>query len=979
MTSPLESGTKLGRYEIRSRLATGGMGEVYLAFDRGLDRRAALKILPEAVASNPQTMQRFVLEAKAASALNHPNIITIYEIGTESGSHFIATEFIDGETLRRYMSRSELSIAKAIDIALQVASALSTAHAAGIIHRDIKPENIMLRRDGIVKVLDFGLAKLTERWHPAETDADGATKATIFQTHPGMIVGTTAYMSPEQTRTAEVDTRTDIWSLGVVLYEMLAGRTPFKGDTPSDTSAAILRTDPPPLSLYFPEVPPELERIVKKALQKDRDERYQVVKDFELDLRSLKRDLDLHPSRESAGRVASHSGSNERARPTDSPTLASTKIVTINQSTRRWSWVWLGLLGLCLLAGFIWWRLRPTTESLQPSHLTVTQLVSRKNDLGDTSTHGRFSPDGKFIAYSATKDGVSLIWLRQVSGGEPFTTGNLSLTATSPVWSPDGQQIAFLSRRDSQSGIWTRAAFGGAPTLVKSLEGSSQGLVVWAKSGTIYFVAQGNLYAIDVNTKQTSEVVKLVTSRPVDRNYSVSPDEQSIAYSDIQNGQRDIWVVPRGGGQSGQITNDKEEDSRPVWTPDGKNIVYSSKRNGIKQIFLAYLDGRPPVQLTLNDSNSDVLDISPDGGRVLYATAGEKSDLWSVTLERPRESQLTSDVGVEIWPDVSPNGNTIAFQSAPVSSGVTPFRCLLMTRSLSAEATPTQLAPDGFAPQWSPDGKKLAFLRDKDGQQNLWIVSAAGGDAKQLTTEGVSFGGFTYLPYNRQQTRDFQWSADGAYLLYASTSGGVANIWQIAADGSQAKRLSDNTNTGVRFFDPMWSPGGDRIAWLAMATNEPKRIGWSVWLYSEGQSRQIYSTEGSVLDLVGWDSSRDEIIVKSALGSSTAPALPVNVDLSAIPAKGGKPRPLFEVKAAYFQNIQMSTAGNQIAFITRDEGSDSLRLASISNGAVRSLITSNDSRVYLAGLAWAKNGKAIYYAKQESWTILSMIENFKTQ
>src|SRR5881275_774693 len=260
-------GAKLGRYEIRSQIGAGGMGEVYLAQDLTLDRKVALKVLPEDVASNRQRMQRFVQEAKAASGLNHPNIITIHEIGTEPGAHFMVTEFIDGENLRHHLRGAPMTLGEAIDIAIQIASALASAHAAGIIHRDIKPENIMLRTDGIAKVLDFGLAKLTERWRKDEVDRDAATQAFVH-TEPGAVVGTTAYLSPEQARALDVDTRTDIWSLGVVLYEMITGRAPFKGETPSDTSALILTAEPPPLAEYMPDVPPEIERIVRKALQK---------------------------------------------------------------------------------------------------------------------------------------------------------------------------------------------------------------------------------------------------------------------------------------------------------------------------------------------------------------------------------------------------------------------------------------------------------------------------------------------------------------------------------------------------------------------------------------------------------------------------------------------------------------------------------------------------------------------------------------
>src|SRR2546422_5550633 len=285
----LPAGAKLGRYEIRSKLGEGGMGEVYLAQDTKLDRKVALKILPADLATNHDRMRRFVQEAKAASALNHPNIITIHEIEETDSDHFIATEFIDGFTLRARMQKLPLKLAEAFDIAVQIASALTAAHAAGIVHRDIKPENIMLRRDGYVKVLDFGLAKLTEQ---PTTDVPTAAGARV-KTDTGVVMGTSCYMSPEQARGLAVDGRTDIWSLGVVLCEMLTGQAPFAGETPSHVIVSILEKHAPPLSRYLAEVPAELERSVSKALRKNREERYQTVKDLLLDLKSLKQELEV--------------------------------------------------------------------------------------------------------------------------------------------------------------------------------------------------------------------------------------------------------------------------------------------------------------------------------------------------------------------------------------------------------------------------------------------------------------------------------------------------------------------------------------------------------------------------------------------------------------------------------------------------------------------------------------------------------------
>ncbi|HEX9425588.1 MAG TPA: protein kinase [Pyrinomonadaceae bacterium] len=304
----------LAHYSIVRKIGAGGMGEVYLAQDKKLDRKVALKILPAEVASNQERMRRFVQEAKAASALNHPNIITIYEINEIDSRHFIVTEFIDGETLRQRMKHEHLKLNDLLEIAIQAAGALAAAHAAGIIHRDIKPENIMVRRDGYIKVLDFGLAKLTQP-EGSPTDTEAPTKA-LVDTGAGTVLGTSYYMSPEQAKGKRVDARTDLWSLGVVIYEMVAGHVPFEAETPSEVIGLILNKEPPPLARYDREAPPELERIVTKALTKDLEERYQTARDLLVDLKRLKRQLDLEseiertvpPEFRTSGSGAAHTG-----------------------------------------------------------------------------------------------------------------------------------------------------------------------------------------------------------------------------------------------------------------------------------------------------------------------------------------------------------------------------------------------------------------------------------------------------------------------------------------------------------------------------------------------------------------------------------------------------------------------------------------------------------------------------------------------
>ncbi|MGH9755266.1 MAG: protein kinase domain-containing protein [Blastocatellia bacterium] len=330
------AGTKFGRYEIISPLGAGGMGEVYLARDMRLERKVALKLLLEERTKDDQRLLRFEQEARAASALNHPNIITIYEIGDCDSTHFIATEFIEGLTLRKILAEGRMPVIAALDVAIQVASALSAAHEAGIIHRDIKPENVMLRRDGIVKVLDFGLAKLvetgmgdreTERQRDSETAGQQDTLSvppslrpsvplsSPLHTDPGTVMGTATYMAPEQARGWRVDARADIFSLGVALYEMVAGRAPFDGPTPIDVMTQVLERDPRPLTSFSYGAPIELQRIVSKAMRKDREERYQTVKDMLLDLKSLKRELEATTTLSYTASAETSSGSRAAMAP----------------------------------------------------------------------------------------------------------------------------------------------------------------------------------------------------------------------------------------------------------------------------------------------------------------------------------------------------------------------------------------------------------------------------------------------------------------------------------------------------------------------------------------------------------------------------------------------------------------------------------------------------------------------------------------
>ncbi len=320
---PLSTGTRLGHYEILAPLGAGGMGEVFLARDSKLERQVAIKLLGDEFNQHADRLQRFIQEARAASALNHPNIITIHEIGEIEGAHYIATEYIEGETLRHHIQHSRMKLREVLDILVQVASALSTAHQAGIIHRDLKPENLMLRPDGLVKVLDFGLAKLNEKAAPVADSA--APTISRKATDPGTVMGTVQYMSPEQARGKTVDARSDIFSLGIVLYELIAGRPPFTGETSTDVLAAILDKEPLPLLRFVDGVPPELQRMISKMLRKERDERYQTMKDVLLDLKELRDELALEAKLERSIRPATSTIENQQ-------TLIAEGGITQNQS-----------------------------------------------------------------------------------------------------------------------------------------------------------------------------------------------------------------------------------------------------------------------------------------------------------------------------------------------------------------------------------------------------------------------------------------------------------------------------------------------------------------------------------------------------------------------------------------------------------------------------------------------------------------------
>ena len=483
----LAAGQRIAHYEIIRSLGSGGMGEVYLAQDTKLRRKVALKLLPAELVANEERLQRFEQEARAASALNHPNILTIYEIGTHDGLSFIATEFIDGLTWRDKLRDAALSLGEILDVTSQVALALSAAHQAGIVHRDIKPENVMLRGDGIVKVLDFGLAK-TGQSSGLTSLSEMPTR--MVETSPGVVMGTVKYMSPEQARGKDVDARSDIWSLGVMLYEALAGRPPFAGETPNDVIAAILMTEPPPLQQSAPNLPDELQRIIRKSLTRERDNRYQTARDLMIDLKELQQDLDVQSAIERRGGSISGSASLATSSLSSEPaTLAAASGPTslLAQIKKHQTGVFaLTALFAIVLAG-VAYVFRPREI---PSQLPPTQrILSRLTFDPGLQSEPTWSPDGHFIAYSSDRSGNFDIWVQPVGEGNPVQVTKSTAHDWQPDWSSDGKRMVFRSERDGGGLFVTPAPTGGNERKISSFGYRPS----WSPDGTQVLFYSANL------------------------------------------------------------------------------------------------------------------------------------------------------------------------------------------------------------------------------------------------------------------------------------------------------------------------------------------------------------------------------------------------------------------------------------------------------------------------------------------------------
>lgn len=975
----IDAGTEIGNYRIVSKIGSGGMGEVFLAEDIRLDRKVAVKFLNEELGKDADKLGRFIQEAKAASALNHPNIITVYEIGSTVDHQFIATEFIDGITLRQMVDTKPITLLRALELTLQIADALSAAHDAGIIHRDIKPENVMVRQDGRVKVLDFGLAKLSP---------DSAQSAEITMLHhvtrSGVIVGTIAYMSPEQAKGRKLDTRSDIFSLGILMFELFTGTRPFSGETHLELVSSILKDEPPLLRSVEPEMPEQLERIVLKTLRKDREHRYQDVRDLQIDIEDLRDEIKFDERSTHSHRTVVTTPPHN-THPSNIGSFVRSAFNTNITETRRFTLLHalvFFILATVLVGGV--WYFRPRAVAVEPGQYKTTEVASWTSAPGELGTTASFSPDGKLIAFASTKSGTKDIWVTQTTSTEAIQITRDGFLNTNPIWSPKGDEIAYISLRPNPAGgnsvgLWRISALGGVSKAVAILPSAGTELLLWGQSGKIYYALNNEIFGIDTSSGNAQKFDAISGSRP--RWLHISTDEKTICYAIQNDKQWQIFTSDLDGqNQTEAAKGNGEISSDAAWAAETKRLFYSVTNDDVSQIFVLNPASKESIPLASPETASRIVGAAPDGHSILLTAFREESNLWRVGITDGNESVTARDLNAKLWAAISPDNQRVVYQSIKnLSAGDKLFNRSIVMRPINGSENdrPIPLSERGYLPSFSPDGSKLAYMKSATDGHEVYAINSDGSGERRLAAGGISWPAYSITPYNTVQNSYYSWSPDSSKIAYIANRNDRSDVWAVSVNDGTESQLT-NAAEGLNLYCPIFSPDGSRIA-FSYQKKEKDQNGkvvrglMTIDVATKTTTQMLETTR--IIRLIGWNADGNTLIIAEA--SQENIGLPAETNLSRVAVAGGTETRIANLKNIYFYNIFLSEDRKQIAYTVRDQNMDNIWVMSAIGGAARRITNNNDSGQYYSRLAWLRDGSGIVFGKQTRYSLLSKMTDIE--
>jgi serine/threonine protein kinase/Tol biopolymer transport system component len=939
-------GQTVSHYRIISRLGEGGMGVVYLAHDTQLGRKVALKLLPDFLTKDIDRLRRFEQEARTASALSHPNIIIVHEIGRTESVHFIASEHIEGTTLRDHLSGKGLGLGEVLDISLQVASALAAAHAKGIVHRDIKPENIMvvsenplMHRERYVKVLDFGIAKLTEPQGASDT---ATPTRPLVSTGQGLAMGTAPYMSPEQAQGQTVDARTDIWSLAVVIFEMVTGQTPFEGPTISHVIVSILEKEPPALRTHLPLVPETLEWIVAKGLRKNREERYQTANELLSDLKDLKQRLDLE---DQVQRSASSAENGKGLVASGALTLPATAAQTVETSEVREgrsifnAQVFLGraqrhkrtiMLVAALLvttaALLLGIKYVARNSSLNRLPAPFTNVEKRLLTSSGKASSAAISPDGKYVVHVMLRAGQPSLWLRHVAtGSDKEIVPSNGSPITNLIFSPEGNYVYFIRKESAERVLNRVPPLGNATRRVLT----------------------------DIDTTVT-----------------FSPDGQRLAF--IRGGapgaHASLIVANADGTDEQKLITYPADDlmepiaTAPAWSPDGERIAFGRRdsRSGTRffNVLTVEVKDRKEKQLTFKEwSAVEAIGWLHDGrGLAVTADQGDQGNtqIWYVSYPAGEVRQITKDFN---------NYRSISLTSN--SDGLVTVMSEGRSDIWSAPVGDTDRAPqittnrfDGIAGiAWTPDGK-IVHVSRASGKADIWIMNADGTEDRQLTSNA----GWNNFP---------QVSADGRYIVFTSNRAGSPNIWRMDIDGNNPKQLTH----GTKDWNPLWSVDGKSIIFTAI--DAAKVSMWKVSI-DGGNPIRLNHYFGSAMSVSPKDG---KIACRFVDEQAKPPGFRVGVldsEGAHLTAAFDLPNFLEEVGPRRFhQVIDWTADGQALTYLERQSGVENIWSQRLDGGPPRQLTNFKSDLIFY--YKWSRDGKQFAVARGTQTTDVVLITDLGSE